>query len=100
MFWIAAVPGGWGPWNAAGNGEMQAIVDELKAEVERRNDAVFDSLQAIEYASQVVAGMNYLIKVSARLDKVDSEVVYLQLSVFQDLDGNLILTGADPIGKF
>ncbi|XP_032047359.1 leukocyte cysteine proteinase inhibitor 1-like [Aythya fuligula] len=59
--------------------EIQHIVDQVKAEYERRENRTFDIFQAIVYRDQLVAGTNYFIKVQI------SDTSYAHLRVFQAL---------------
>ncbi|KAM9203294.1 cystatin-A-like [Mergus octosetaceus] len=61
--------------------EIQHIADQVKAEFERRQNRTFDIFQAIVYRTQVVAGINYFIKVQIS----DSYTGYVHLRVFQAL---------------
>eukprot|EP00075_Anas_platyrhynchos_P016267 XP_027305520.1 cystatin-B-like isoform X4 [Anas platyrhynchos] len=61
--------------------EVQHIADQVKADFERREDRTFDIFQAIVYRTQVVAGMNYFIKVQIS----NSDTGYVHLRVFQAL---------------
>uniref|UniRef100_A0A8C3CNH8 Cystatin domain-containing protein n=1 Tax=Cairina moschata TaxID=8855 RepID=A0A8C3CNH8_CAIMO len=61
--------------------EVQHIADQVKAEFERRENRTFDIFQAIVYRTQVVAGINYFIKVQIS----DSYTGYAHLKVFQAL---------------
>ncbi len=54
--------GGTGPEHEA-NEEIQQIVDELRDHINQKTGQNYASLKAISYRSQVVAGMNYFVKV-------------------------------------
>ena len=43
--------------------EVQNIVSEVQGQVQSRLNVQFDRFQAVSYRSQVVAGVNYFIKV-------------------------------------
>ncbi|KAM4794957.1 cystatin-A-like [Rhinophrynus dorsalis] len=47
------------------NPEVQAIVDEIKEELEKRSGQNFCTFKAVEYKTQLVAGTNYFVKVHA-----------------------------------
>ncbi|KFW09172.1 PREDICTED: cystatin-A-like [Eurypyga helias] len=71
--------------------EVQLIADKVKPQLENMENCTYDIFEAIEYRSQVVAGVNYFIKVQV------SETEYVHLKVFEvlpspDNDGP-ILTG-------
>ncbi|XP_032212345.1 cystatin-B [Mustela lutreola] len=59
--------------------ETQAIADQVKAQLEERENKKFTTFKAVEFRSQVVAGRNYFIKV-----QVDDEE-FVHLRVFQSL---------------
>ncbi|XP_067402452.1 stefin-C-like isoform X3 [Emydura macquarii macquarii] len=61
--------------------EIQEIADQVKSELEEKENKTYPVFVAIEYRSQVVAGMNYLIKVS--ICNSTDECVHLK--VFQSL---------------
>ncbi|XP_019647791.1 PREDICTED: cystatin-B-like [Branchiostoma belcheri] len=62
--------------------EIQAICDEVKAEVEKQAGVKYRTFQAVSYRSQVVAGTNYFIKVDVGGEK------YVHLTVFKGLPHN------------
>ncbi|XP_032061943.1 cystatin-A-like isoform X1 [Aythya fuligula] len=74
------VPGGLSETKSA-TPEVQHIVDQVKAEFERRENRTFDIFQAIVYRAQVVAGINYFIKVQIS----DFDTGYAHLRVFEAL---------------
>ncbi|XP_030613140.1 cystatin-A [Archocentrus centrarchus] len=43
--------------------EIQQICDKVKCDVERKTNKMYGVFKAVQYRSQVVAGVNYLIKV-------------------------------------
>ncbi|NXQ85704.1 CYTA protein, partial [Nyctibius grandis] len=59
--------------------EVQRIVDEVKPQFESRENRTYDIFKAIVFRTQVVAGINYFIKVQ------DCEDSYVHLRVFQSL---------------
>ncbi|NXF36771.1 CYTA protein, partial [Nyctibius bracteatus] len=59
--------------------EVQHIVDEVKLQFESRENRTYDIFKAIAYRTQVVAGINYFIKVQVCDDS------YAHLRVFQSL---------------
>ena len=62
------IPGGWNPAlpepPTPATAEVQALVNQLRGELQSKLNLTFDAAQAVNYHSQVVAGMNYLILVS------------------------------------
>lgn len=72
--------GGYGKVDPATE-EVQQICNEVKTQAEAKAGQTFDQFQAISYRQQVVAGMNYLIKVC-----VGSTITsYVHLIVYQSL---------------
>nr|XP_038036594.1 cystatin-A-like isoform X3 [Anas platyrhynchos]XP_038036602.1 cystatin-A-like isoform X3 [Anas platyrhynchos] len=61
--------------------EVQHIADQVKPEFERREHKRYDTFRAIVYRTQVVAGINYFIKVQIS----NSDTGYVHLRVFQAL---------------
>ncbi|NXQ98367.1 CYTA protein, partial [Sagittarius serpentarius] len=59
--------------------EVQHIVNEVKPQFESRENKTYDIFKAILYRAQVVAGINYFIKVQVCDDE------YVHLRVFQSL---------------
>ncbi|XP_053513797.1 cystatin-B-like [Artibeus jamaicensis] len=43
--------------------EIQAIADQVKSQLEEKENKKYTMFKAVEYQSQVVAGTNYFIKV-------------------------------------
>ncbi|XP_027131506.1 stefin-C-like, partial [Larimichthys crocea] len=54
--------GGWSETKDATE-EIQSICDEVKCQVEEKTNKKHGIYKAVKYRSQLVAGMNYLIKV-------------------------------------
>ncbi|KAL5457230.1 hypothetical protein EMCRGX_G034475 [Ephydatia muelleri] len=65
--------------------EIQQLADQLKGDLELRIKKTFHHYVAETYATQVVAGLNYFIKVS-----VDNHE-YIHLRVFKGLDQQILL---------
>uniref|UniRef100_A0A8B9TK57 Cystatin domain-containing protein n=1 Tax=Anas platyrhynchos TaxID=8839 RepID=A0A8B9TK57_ANAPL len=61
--------------------EVQHIVDQVKPQFESRENRTYSTFQAIVYRTQVVAGINYFIKVQDS----ESDTGYVHLRVFQAL---------------
>ncbi|XP_040122896.1 cystatin-B isoform X1 [Oryx dammah] len=59
--------------------ETQAIADKVKSQLEEKEKKKFPVFKAVEFRSQVVAGMNYLIKV--QVDEDD----FVHIQVFESL---------------
>ncbi|XP_042644798.1 cystatin-A [Tyto alba] len=59
--------------------EVQYMVNQVKPQFESRENRTYDIFQAIVYRTQVVAGINYFIKVQT------SDADYVHLRVFQSL---------------
>ncbi|XP_013813496.1 cystatin-A [Apteryx mantelli] len=72
------MPGGLSDTKSA-TPEVQHIVDQVKPQFESRVNKTHGIFQAIVYRTQVVAGINYFIKVQV------SDSMYAHLRVFQSL---------------
>ncbi|XP_019371625.1 PREDICTED: cystatin-A [Gavialis gangeticus] len=59
--------------------DTQRIAEEVKSQVEEKEGKNFDVFAAVEFKTQVVAGMNYFIKVHVGNDE------FLHLRVFRSL---------------
>uniref|UniRef100_A0A8C8RUV7 Cystatin B n=1 Tax=Pelusios castaneus TaxID=367368 RepID=A0A8C8RUV7_9SAUR len=59
--------------------ETQQIVDEVKLQVEEKEGKRFEVFTAVEFKTQLVAGINYFIKVHVGNDE------FLHLRVFKSL---------------
>ncbi|CAI9175979.1 unnamed protein product [Rangifer tarandus platyrhynchus] len=59
--------------------KTQAIADQVKSQLEEKVDKKFPMFKAVEFRSQVVAGVNYLIKV--QVDEDD----FVHIRVFESL---------------
>ncbi|KAL5457233.1 hypothetical protein EMCRGX_G034478 [Ephydatia muelleri] len=67
--------------------DVQAVADAIKTELESKTETVFDEYVAEQYATQVVAGLNYFIKVRVGYTN------YPHVRVYKDLRGNFNLIG-------
>ena len=68
---------------------MKEIALAVKAEVEAKVNQTFAVYEAVKYRSQVVAGVNYYIKVHVGDDK------YIHITVWSKLDQTLELTSVE-----
>ncbi|XP_037380375.1 cystatin-B [Talpa occidentalis] len=59
--------------------ETQAIADQVKAQLEEKENKTFPMFKAVEFKSQLVAGRNFFIKVQV------GEEDFMHLRVFQSL---------------
>ncbi|XP_021252393.1 cystatin-A [Numida meleagris] len=59
--------------------EIQQLADQVKTQLESKENKTYGMFEAIQYRSQVVAGTNYLIKVQTSGDE------YVHIKVFQAL---------------
>ncbi|CAH3044746.1 unnamed protein product [Porites lobata] len=97
------VPGGLSPLKPA-DAEVQKICDQVKPQAEKMAGQEFPEFKAISYKTQVVAGINYFIKVHV------GGPSYVHLRVFQSLPvaGSTLtlsaiktgMTKDDPINYF
>ncbi|XP_055965412.1 cystatin-A [Sorex fumeus] len=70
--------------------EIQEIANEVKSQLEEKTNETYEEFKAVEYKTQVVAGVNYYIKIQV------SEDVYIHIKVFKSLpqeNQTLKLTG-------
>uniref|UniRef100_A0A8C8YVM4 Cystatin A n=1 Tax=Prolemur simus TaxID=1328070 RepID=A0A8C8YVM4_PROSS len=70
--------------------EIQEIADKVKSQLEEKTNETYEEFEAEEYKTQVVAGINYYIKVRV------GENRYIHLKVFKSLPGqnqDLVLSG-------
>lgn len=81
--------------------EVQAIANSVKAKLAARSGVDLREYEAVKYATQVVAGLNYFIKVRVGNNS------YAHLRVFRNLHGEFLLvdyklglTLADPLQYF
>ncbi|KAK7828016.1 hypothetical protein U0070_013642 [Myodes glareolus] len=61
--------------------EVQEIVDKIREKLEEKTNEKYEKFEAVEYKTQVVAGVNYFIKVDVGNGN------YLHVKVFQGLQG-------------
>ncbi|XP_003389362.1 PREDICTED: cystatin-B-like [Amphimedon queenslandica] len=80
---------------------IQELADKVKVSVEEKSGRKFTEYRAITYCTQLVAGMNYFIKVCVGTDD------YIMLRIYQNLDEEVSLTSYqldkkdnDPIEYF
>ncbi|POI26350.1 hypothetical protein CIB84_009900 [Bambusicola thoracicus] len=59
--------------------EVQHLADQVKPQLERRENETYTMFTAIIYRTQVVAGTNYFVKVQNSGDK------YVHLKIFEPL---------------
>ncbi|XP_036907439.1 cystatin-A [Sturnira hondurensis] len=59
--------------------EIQKIADEVKPQLEEKTNETYEEFEAIEYKTQVVAGINYYIKVRVGHNS------YIHMKIFKPL---------------
>ncbi|XP_032725425.1 cystatin-A [Lontra canadensis] len=59
--------------------EIQEIANEVKPQLEEKTNEIYEEFEAIEYKTQVVAGINYYIKVRV------GDNSYIHMKVFKGL---------------
>ncbi|XP_074857274.1 cystatin-A-like [Carettochelys insculpta] len=57
--------------------EVQAIADQVKPQLEKKENTTYQVFEALQYRTQVVGGMNYLIKVC--ISKTEDQCVHLKV---------------------
>ncbi|XP_006215810.1 cystatin-A [Vicugna pacos] len=70
--------------------EIQEIANSVKSQLEEKTNEAYEEFEAVEYKTQVVAGVNYYIKVRVGENK------YIHLKIFKSLpqqNQSLTLTG-------
>jgi len=72
------MPGGWSE-SKDKTAEIQALADKVKPEVEAKTGKTYSQYEVVSYTQQVVAGMNYLVKIKVG----DNE--FIQAKIFQGL---------------
>ncbi|KAI5941340.1 cystatin-B-like [Manis javanica] len=70
--------GGWSSTEPA-TGEIQAIADQVRSQLEERENKKYAVFKAVEFKSQLVAGMNFIIKV-----QVDDDD-FMHIRVYESL---------------
>ncbi|XP_041670174.1 cystatin-A-like [Cheilinus undulatus] len=97
---MSNIPGGFGETKDADE-EIQKLCDQVKAQVEEKTRGDYEVFTAVQYREQVVAGMNYIIKVDVGGSS------YLHIKVFKNLSGEIMLSSLeedhskdDPIEPF
>ncbi|XP_077985871.1 stefin-C-like [Glandiceps talaboti] len=79
---MASIPGGWSKPQSP-TPEIYIIAGQVKSFVDSSIDKIQTVYMPTEFISQVVAGMNYKIKIKVDNDK------YVHVDVFQSLDGKV-----------
>lgn len=67
------IPGGFGSPSEATQ-EVQEILQKVKAELEEKLQKSLTNLQALSYVTQVVAGVNYIMKVNC-----DDQIIHVKI---------------------
>lgn len=75
------VPGGWTDTQQA-DADTQALINQVKGAVSRQENYPLEPYTAISFKSQVVAGVNFIVKVRVNTDD------YIHIRIFQPLPGN------------
>ncbi|XP_034562812.1 cystatin-A1-like [Notolabrus celidotus] len=87
---MAQIPGGYSEIKLAAP-ETQKICDAVKSKVEEKTGEQYEVFNARRYRSQVVAGMNYVIKVHVGGSH------YLHLMVYQNLSGEVTFNSVKKV---
>ena len=73
---VMPMPGGFGDsTSVAENPELPPILEAIRPAVEEKLGATFTLFEGVEFSTQVVAGINYLVKVNVG----DNEVVHVKV---------------------
>ncbi|XP_069616617.1 cystatin-B-like [Ranitomeya imitator] len=74
---------------------VQALCDQVKAEVEEKHGKKYPKFVAVEYKTQLVAGTNFFVKV------LTGDEEYIHLRMYQTLphDGEKLSLSASQVGK-
>ncbi|XP_074839692.1 cystatin-A-like [Carettochelys insculpta] len=72
------LPGGFSEVKCA-TPEIQAIADQVKPQLEKKENTTYQVFEALQYRMQVVSGTNYLIKVS--VSETEDQCVHLMVYV-------------------
>ncbi|XP_002716862.1 cystatin-A [Oryctolagus cuniculus] len=70
--------------------EIQEMVNKFKTQLEEETNENYEEFEAVEYKTQVVAGINYYVKVRVGEDR------YIHMKIFKPLPGqnqDLVLSG-------
>ncbi|XP_034371301.1 cystatin-A-like [Arvicanthis niloticus] len=74
------IPGGLSEARSA-TPEVQEIADQVKPQLEEETNEKYEQFKAVEYKTQVVAGINYFIKINVGGGR------FTHIKVFKDLSG-------------
>lgn len=85
------LPGGFGP-NLPANDEIKQICELVQSQVEDKANQTFDQFIPVRYRSQVVAGLNYLIKVLV----ASGPDLFIHILINEDPTGELSVLGVAP----
>ncbi|XP_062033074.1 cystatin-A [Lepus europaeus] len=61
--------------------EIQEMVNKFKTQLEKETNESYEEFEAVEYKTQVVAGINYYVKVRVGEDR------YIHMKIFKPLPG-------------
>ncbi|XP_006884298.1 PREDICTED: cystatin-A [Elephantulus edwardii] len=72
--------------------EIQEMVEQVKPQLEEQTNETYEEFEAEEYKTQVVAGVNYFVKIRV------GDNTYIHVKIFKSLPGqdrsqSLTLTG-------
>jgi hypothetical protein len=68
------------------NDDIQKIVNNLKKEIEKKLDKQINKLNVHSYKTQIVAGINYFVKVEIE------DNIFIHLKIYKTLNNCSILT--------
>jgi len=59
-----------------GNAEIQELAEAVKQEIQSKQNRAFPTFEVVKYSTQVVAGINYKLKIKVGDDKYIHAVVF------------------------
>ncbi|XP_060622979.2 cystatin-B-like [Anolis sagrei] len=90
------IPGGLSTLKPA-TSETQAIVDQVKTQLEAKTNQRYTIFEAVCYCSQVVAGTNYFVKV--RVGPEERDFVHLRIFKALPVYGGQVELAGFQLGK-
>mmetsp|Transcript_15806 Transcript_15806/g.23777 ORF Transcript_15806/g.23777 Transcript_15806/m.23777 type:complete len:120 (+) Transcript_15806:120-479(+) len=70
----ANVPGGFGSELQPATAHEQALIDQVKPQIESKLGRTFNKFEAVRFTTQVVAGTNYIIVINTEDDVLHAKI--------------------------